>query len=165
MELFTDSIAPILYVFRGLPDYMAVIKVCAYFQKDTQTYVWRPLQSVFAGRLQRNGCFRAASGNFVIQCRRHYKVFLQEASNETRLCKGSPVWPFIILKGSDSLYNFRLWAQRPSTLYRAPTSKRDPMTKTHKNTHREKYAQLSSHLSRILSDVPRHWAAVSDQLN
>ena len=60
--------------------------------------LWRPLQTVFAGRLQRNGCFRAASGNFVIQCRRHYKVFLQEASNETLLCKGSPVWPFIILK-------------------------------------------------------------------
>ena len=42
-------------------------------------------------------------------------MFLQEASNETRLCKGSPVWPFIILKGTDSLYKFRLWAQRPPT--------------------------------------------------
>ena len=133
--------------------------------KNTQTCVWRRLQTAFAGSLQRNGCFRTAKGNFVIQCSRHYKVFLQEASNETRLCNGAPVWPFIILKGSDSHYNFRLLAQRPSTLYRAPASKWDPMTKTSKNMHWEKYAQLSSHLSRILNDVPRHWAALSDGLS
>ena len=120
---------------------------------------------VFARNLQRNGRFRTAEGNFVIQSRRHYILFLQEASSETRLGKESPVWPCIILKGSDSLYNFRLGAQRPSTLYRAPASKWDPMTKTIKNTHCEKYAQLSSHLNRILSDVPRHWAARSDELN
>ena len=133
--------------------------------KNTQTYVWRLLQTVFAGNLQRNDCFWTTKGNFVIQCSRHYKVFLQEASNETRLCNGSPVWPFILLKGSDSHYNFRLWAQRPSTLYRAPAPKRDSRTKA-QNMDREKYAQLSSRLSRILSDVPHHFATnVSDELN
>ena len=113
---------------------MAVIKVCAHFQKINKHMCGDLYIPVFAGSLQRNGRFRTAEGNFVIQCRRHYIVFLQEASSETRLGKGSPVWPFIILKGSDSLYNFRLGAQRPSTLYRAPAPKRDSRTKSAQKT-------------------------------